>query len=273
MNLAGKRVLITGAGHGLGRAMAREFAAAGAEVLVSDIDPARVDAVVAELKASGAAAFGLPLDVTVAADVRSARDRVLAHGRPLDVLINNAGVVFGGPFLEVPLDRHLATVAVNLAGVLAVTHAFLPNLVARPEAGLVNIVSASAVVALPRAVSYAATKWAVLGFSESLREELRMAGHGHVRVTAVCPSYVATGLFAGARPPRLTRVLTPEAVARAVRRATERGTELVVLPRSVRLLYGLAGVLPRPLYLRLCRALGVSTSMAGWRGHAAEPGR
>src|SRR5205823_6360803 len=154
-----------------------------------------------------------------------------------------------------------------LNGVLAVTHTFLPDLIARPAGRVVNIVSASALVALPHATSYAATKWAVLGFSDSLREELKLAGHYHVRVTAVCPSFIATGLFDGVKPARLTRLLQPEAVARAVRRAAERGTEFVLLPRSVRLLYAVGGLLPRRLYLGLCRRLGVSASMTGWRGH------
>jgi short-subunit dehydrogenase len=265
MNLAGKRVLITGAGHGLGRAMALEFARAGATVIVTDRDWDRVDSVLKEL---GPPAVGFSLDVTVPEQVNAVREQVHAAGGSIDVLVNNAGVVAGGPFLDVPLDRHLATVAVNLNGVLAVTHAFLPDLLERPEGRVVNIASASAIVALPHASSYAATKWAVLGFSESLREELRLAGHRHVRVSTVCPSYISTGLFDGAKPPRLTRLLTPEAVARAVRRATERGTEFVLLPWSVRALYAVAGVLPRRLYLGLCRRLGVSASMTGWRGHA-----
>jgi short-subunit dehydrogenase len=269
MNLTGKRALVTGAGHGLGRAIAREFASAGAEVIVTDLDSARVAAVVVEIQRSGGSATGYSLDVT-AVDVRAIRDKVVADGGPIDVLVNNAGVVFGGAFVDVPFDRHLKTVAVNLSGVLAVTHAFLPGMLARPEARVVNIVSASAITALPWAASYAATKWAVLGFSDSLREELRLAGHRHVGVAAICPSYVATGLFDGARPPRLTRLLTPEAVARAVRRTTERGTEFVLLPWTVRLLYTLVGVLPRPFYRWLCRALGVSTSMSEWRGHSAE---
>jgi short-subunit dehydrogenase len=268
MNLAGKHVLITGAGHGLGWAMALEFARAGANVIVTDREPARVATVVQEL---GPPAIGFPLDLTVPNQVLAVREQVHAAGGPIDVLVNNAGIVAGGPFLEVSLDRHLASVAVNLSGVLAVTHAFLPDLLERPDGRVVNIASASAVVALPLAACYAATKWAVLGFSESLREELRLAGHRHVRVSAICPSYISTGLFEGAKPPRFTRLLAPEAVARAVRRATERGTEFVLLPWSVRVLYAVAGVLPRRLYLGLCRRLGVSHSMTGWRGHQGEP--
>jgi len=270
MDLARKRVLITGAGHGLGRAMALEFARAGAAVVVTDRDPDRVAAVVAEIKDLGHGAVGYPLDVTAPEQVIVVRKQVHAAGGPIDVLVSNAGIVAGGAFLDVPLDRHLGTVAVNLNGMLAVTHAFLPDLLARPEGRGVDIVSASALVALPHATSYAASKWAALGFSESLREELKLAGHRHVRVTAVCPSYIATGLFDGAKPPLLTRALQPEAVARAVRRAAERGTEFVLLPRSVRLLYAVAGLLPRRLYLGLCRRLGVSASMTGWRGHATS---
>ena len=272
MNLAGKRALITGAGHGLGRAIALEFARAGAAVVVTDREPDRVSAVVAEVTAQGSDAVGYQLDVTVAANVAAVHKQLHVDRGPIDVLVNNAAIVAGGPFLDVPLDRHIDTVAVNLTGVLTVTHTFLPDLLSRSHGRVVNIASASAIVALPLAASYAATKWAVLGFSESLREELKQAGHGHVRVSAVCPSYISTGLFDGARPPLLTRPLTPEEVARAVRRAAERGTEFVLLPRSVRLLYAVAGVLPRGLYRQLCRLLGVSASMTGWRGHGSAGG-
>src|SRR5262245_55567896 len=210
MKLAGKRILVTGGGHGLGLALVREFARAGSDVVVTDRDVSRVEAVLAELP-QGAA--GYAMDVTAAEQVSEIRKRLHAERGPVDVLVNNACVVFGGGFLDVSLDRHLTTVSVNLSGLLTVTHAFLPDLIARPEARLVNIASASAVIALPLATSYAASKWAVLGFSDSLREELRRAGHRHVGVTAICPSYIATGLFDGARPARLTSMLTPEHVA------------------------------------------------------------
>ena len=131
-----------------------------------------------------------------------------------------------------------------------------------------NIASASAVLALPLATSYTASKWAVLGFSDSLREELRLTGNRHVHVTAVCPSYISTGLFEGAKPARLTRLLTVESVARAVRRATERGKEFVMLPWTARLLYSLTSGLPRPIFAMICRSFGVSTSMQGWSGHS-----
>src|SRR5262245_20631279 len=116
MHLSGKRVLVTGAGHGLGKAIALAGARAGAEVVVTDMLAERVTAVVEELNKSGAACFGYVLDVTAPDGPLAVRDRLHAERGPIDVLVNNAGVVFGGAFLDVPLARHAATVAVNLTG-------------------------------------------------------------------------------------------------------------------------------------------------------------
>jgi short-subunit dehydrogenase len=248
----------------LGKAIAFALAHAGAEVVVTDLDADRVEAVVAELKAAAHTASGSPLNVTVVEQVAAARDRC----GPIDILVNNAGVVFGGDFLAVPLAHHNATVAVNLTGLLNVTHAFLPGLIARPHSCVVNIASASAFVPLPRAASYSATKAGVVAFSDSLREELRLQGHRNVHVATICPSYIATGLFAGAKPPWLTWMLMPENVADAVVRAIVRKQDTVLLPWTVSLLHTLTAVLPAPAYRGLCRLLGVSASMADWHGHS-----
>jgi all-trans-retinol dehydrogenase (NAD+) len=268
MRVAGTRVLVTGAANGLGFAIATAFARAKSHVVLTDMNAERLAEAVAKLKADGFAACGYQLDVTSPEQIADVRTRVLAEQGPVGVLVNNAGVVFGGPFLGVPLAKHLATVNVNLSGLLAVTHVFLPDLLARPAAHVVNIASASAVIALPMGASYAATKWAVLGFSESLREELRELGHRHVGVTAICPSYIATGLFDGAKPARFTQWLTPEAVADEVVRAVEKGREFVMLPWPARWMYRLCRGWPRSWYRAVCRAVGVSRSMSDWRGHA-----
>jgi all-trans-retinol dehydrogenase (NAD+) len=263
MRVAGSRVLITGAGRGLGLAIAEAFALAGARVVVTDRDPERLTAVVANLPG----ACGYVLDVTNAEQIADVRTRLLAEHGPPDVLVNNAGVVFGGPFLDVPIARHHTTVDVNLCGLLAITHCFLPDLLARPAAHLVNIASASAVIALPHAATYAATKWAVLGFTESLREELRLLGHRHVDVTAICPGYITTGLFAGAEPGSLAGWLTPKQAAVAVVRSVEKRREFVMMPRFLRLAYALTAGLPRPVFKWVCRTFGVTRSMTGWQGH------
>lgn len=266
MNLTGKRVLITGAGHGLGRAIALEFARAGAEAIITDREQTRVVGVVAELHELGCKAQGYAFDVTDSERVIAIGEQVRSELGAIDVLVNNAGIVFGGEFTKVPIERHLATVAINLSGLLTVTHAFLPDLIARPESRLVNIASAAAVLPLPSAASYAASKWGVLGFSESLQEELRQLGHRHVRISTICPSYISTGLFEGAKPATMTSLLTPESVAKAVRRAAERGTPFMMLPRSARIMHAFVSHLPRSTQTWICRRLGVASSMTNWRG-------
>ncbi len=273
MRVAGSRVLITGAAQGLGFATAVAFARGGAAVVLTDLNAGAVEPAVAKLKELGGAVAGYTIDVTNPAQVAEVRARVLTEHGPIDVLVNNAGVVSGGAFLDVSLPKHLATVNVNISGVLAVTHAFLPDLLGRPAGHVVNIASVSAMLALPFGVSYAATKWAVLGFSESLREELRFLGHRHVGVTAMCPSFISTGLFDGAKPASGTDWLTPEVVANAAVRAVEKRRELVILPQSVGLLYALTGWWPRSWFRTACRVMGVSRSMTNWRGHGpAAPG-
>jgi all-trans-retinol dehydrogenase (NAD+) len=221
-----------------------------------------------ELAAHGRPASSYLLDVTSLDQIRDVRACVLAKQGPIDVLVNNAGVVFGGGFLDVPLERHHLTVDINLVGLMSSTHVFLPDLLARPEGYVVNIVSASAMVALPQATSYAASKTAVLSFSDSLREELGLSGKRNVKVLAVCPTYISTGLFDGAKPPLLTWMLAPDFVARATVRAIERGRDFLMLPWTARMMYSTCGWLPTWAYRRLCATLGISTSMVAWRGHA-----
>ena len=271
MRIAGTRVVVTGAGHGLGFAIASALVHAGARVVVTDVDAERIGNALTRLGGPSAAVAGYRLDVTSLEQIAEVRDRLRREHGPVDVLINNAGVVFGGAFLAVPLERHLSTLGVNLIGAVAVTHAFLPELLQRPAAHIVNIASAAAVVALPMATTYAASKWAVLGFSESLREELQVLGQHHVGITAVCPGYVSTGLFAGAKPAWLTSWLTADVVARTVIRAVEKRSEFVMMPWQARWMYRLCAGWPRGLYRAVCRGLGISRGMVGWRGHVQAP--
>jgi short-subunit dehydrogenase len=266
-SLEGQRVLITGAGRGLGRELAIEFAAAGCHVVVADLDGCRARETADAIVSNGGDAVAYPMNVCDPDSVLSVRESVHSRHGLVDALVNNAGVVHGGAFLSVPVDRHRTTFDVNVLGLVATTHAFLPDLITQPAGHLVNIASASAFIALPFGATYASSKWAVLGFSESIREELRTLGHGHVRVTAVCPEYITTGMFAGATSPRLTRPLSPSQVARMVVRGVRRDRELVLAGRMVRLTPLVQRVLPRAWFRWFCRQLGVSTSMSAWRGH------
>ncbi len=267
-----KRVLITGAGHGLGRELAKSFGKAGCELIITDRDADRVADTVALLNKSNVAAFGYPMDVTVADDVRQVHERIHAERGPVDILVNNAGIVAGGTFEHVPLERHKAIYDVNCFGPVTLTHSYLTELIARPESHIVNIASACALLPLPFATTYASSKWAVLGFSDSLREELRLTGHEHVRVTSVCPGYIATGMFSGVKTPFLMPMLSPQSLAEQVVRAVRTNRDVLRTPWQVNFLPLFSALLPYSVQRWLGDRLGVLDGMTTWKG-TTEPAR
>lgn len=269
-NLKNKRVLITGAGHGLGFETARKFASEGAEVIITDLDPQRVEDAVFELQAQALKVFGFVMDVTDPCDVERVREEIHTEHGPIDVLVNNAGIVSGGAFLDVPLEKHLMTYEVNSLGPVIVTHAFLQDLIEQPEGHIVCIASASSMIPLPNAATYASSKWAVLGFTESLRAELEHAGNGHVGVTAVCPSYINTGMFDGVKPPLLVGLLTPQWLASKLVRCVKKRKETLLAPALVNLIPIAKVTWPRPAFRWLLKLLGVYHSMDQWKGHKPE---
>jgi all-trans-retinol dehydrogenase (NAD+) len=270
--LCAKRVLITGAASGIGRSIAERFGAEGAELLLVDVNPRTLEETGAALGRTGVRVRTYVLDVTDTSRMVGLHEQVTRDGGPIDVLVNNAGLVFGGPFLDVPVEQHLTTYRVNTIGLVAMTYAFLPDLIASKDGHVVNVASASAFIGLPFGATYASSKWAVLGFSESLLLELELQGHRHVHVTAVCPSYVSTGLFDGARAPRMTRLLTPERVADRTVRAVLRNRPLVRMPWLATVTPAMKGLLPFRAFYRMAALLGVNTSMMQWRGRGPAKG-
>ena len=264
--LTDKRVLITGGASGIGFAMAEHFAAHGARLVLTDINEPLLAQAAQRLRDAGGDVAAYRLDVTDSQDVARARERINADGGPIDVLVNNAGTVFGGYFLDVPLDRHLTTLEVNLLGPVILTHAFLPDLIARPEAHLVTIASLAGYGGAPGGSTYGASKWGVIGFSESIELELAKQGHTHVHVTTVCPGVVSTGLFEGATALRLTRILTPDRVADAVVRGVLRDRGYVRTPWLVKVAPVLRGVLPHRAFNAVNEFFGGTTTMDSWTG-------
>jgi all-trans-retinol dehydrogenase (NAD+) len=269
--LAGKRVLVTGGASGIGKAMAERFAAAGAELLLVDLNEAALRTTAADFERRGTRVRTYTLDVTDTSRMTGLKEQIGRDVGRIDVLVNNAGLVFGGGFLDVPLEKHLTTYRVNTLGLVAMTHAFLPDLIAGTDGHVVNVASASGYIGLPFGATYASSKWAVIGFSESLALELGLQGNGHVHVTSVCPSYVSTGLFDGAKAPRFTRLLTADRVADLTVRAVLANKPQVRTPWLVPVTPILKALLPFRLFYRMAALLGVNTSMMEWRGHGPRP--
>jgi all-trans-retinol dehydrogenase (NAD+) len=267
----GKTALITGAAGGIGRLMALAFAERGCDVVVADLRLDAAQAVADEVRTRGRRAFARALDVSDPEAVRALKRFVEAEVGSIDVLVNNAGIVFGGPFEQVPLERHLHTYRVNVEGPVALTHAFFTDLLRSQDAHIVNIASASGFIGLPYGATYASSKWAVIGFSESIRLELAQRNARNVAVTTVCPGYIATGMFNGVRAPRLLPVLTPEGIVEKIMQGVESGAEFVKEPFAVKTLDFMRGVLPRKVFELGAQIMGVSSSMMSWQGRVQVP--
>lgn len=244
----GARVLITGAARGMGELYARRAVAAGAKAIALwDIDADAAARLASELAASGATVRAYGVDVSSLRAIRRGMAKVRRDMGAPNVLVNNAGVVRGAPFWEHDPDRDIeGTMRVNTLAAMWLTREVLPDMIAdasRPQR-ILNIASAAGTLANPNMSVYAASKWAMIGWSESVRLELAKAGHLHIAVTTFCPSYISTGMFAGARGPLLTPVMTPAKATRAAWHGMLRGTPVVMRPWTVKLAAALRGVLP-----------------------------
>ncbi len=269
-DLRGKLVLVTGAARGLGKNLAVRLAREGARLVVTDLREEDLGGVTDEIRSAAGVAFAYGLDVTDGASILATRGRIHDDLGRIDVLVNNAGVVFGGPFLDVPLEKHMLTYKVNTLGVVAMTHAFLPDLIARSEGHLVNIASASGLMGLAYGATYASSKWSVIGFSDSIRLELSELRYPHVKVTTVCPSYISTGMFSGVKTPLLAPMLTTDALVEKITRAILEDRTMVLEPPIVKVLPVMKGILPARVFDFLADRLGVSSSMKQWQGHAEK---
>ena len=247
-SVKGKNVLITGAAMGMGRLFAeRAIAEQAAAVVLLDVDEATLNDTLAELADGSSEVSGYVVDVSDADAVADTAAAVLDEVGRVDVLVNNAGVVRGNHyFWETDLERDAKfTIDVNTLAPMYVAHAFLPGMIAASgDCRMLNMASAAGFTPNPRMAVYAASKWAVIGWSDSVRLELKQAGHDHVKVTTACPYYTNTGMFDGAMSAPLLPILEPAEVVDEAWKAMLAGRSFVVLPKTVMLSEMLKGVVP-----------------------------
>jgi NAD(P)-dependent dehydrogenase (short-subunit alcohol dehydrogenase family) len=259
----GAVTIVTGAASGFGRGLATELARRGARVVVADVDVEGARETVAAIAASGGEAEACPLDVSDEAAFRSlVADVARRHGR-LDILVNNAGLGVEGEIDAIPRAHWERIVAVNLWGVINGTRAGW-DVMRRQGAGhIVNVSSLAGLAPMPLGAPYAATKFAVVGLTQSARIEGRDLG---IRATAVCPGFITSHVFENALYTDVSkeellatnrfRFLTAEDAARRTLDGVARNRAVVVFPWYARLLshlWSFAPALLEPLLLKSLR--------------------
>ena len=270
-SVEGKIVLVTGAAMGLGKLFATTAVKEkAAHVVLWDVNESALKDTAIELEAQGGTVSTYVVDVSSAEAVATAGEAVRSEVGDVHVLINNAGIVRGNGYFWENQTRDIEqTMLINSIAPMLVAREFLPAMVeSDEECRVVNIASSAGLNAVPRLAAYCGSKWAAVGWSDSIRLELEQAGHEHVRVTTVCPTYINTGMFDGAKGIFLTPMLEQEEVVDGSWREMLKGGPFLIIPWTSRLNKALSGVLPvraRDLWLR---RVGVYNSMAQFTGHA-----
>jgi short-subunit dehydrogenase len=248
--IKGKWALVTGAASGIGRAIARELAREGANLFLIDINEPGLASVVEEVRDAGVEAFGRVCDVSNPREVTAAVAEILSRWGGVDILVNNAGITYYGKTERMSAEHWDRLMRVNLLSQIQFTRELLPSLLTRPEAHVLNVCSILGLVGMPKVTAYCTSKFAMVGFSESLRNEFGRQGLG---VTALCPGFVSTNLFTNApleekveehkTPPKMI-CTTPERVARAAVKAIYRNRRLVTVEPFAKFMYVLKRFTP-----------------------------
>lgn len=262
-DVSGRTALITGGASGIGLLMGEILLRKGlGRLIVWDMSD---DNIAAAAERLGPRAEFQRIDVTDAEAVLERAAGIGESGLPVDILINNAGIVVGRPFADHSLYDIDRTMAVNTMAPMHLTRALLPGMMARGLGHIVNIASAAGMVSNPRMSVYCASKWAVIGWSDSLRLEMEADKTG-VRVTTVIPYYIDTGMFDGVKSPVIP-ILKPEPTANRIVRAIERDLIFLRMPAIVNLLPFVRGILPaRAFDVVVGRFFGIYNSMANFTG-------
>ncbi len=193
-----KVAVVTGAGSGIGRALAYELARRGAKLALSDIDATGLAETVKQVKVIGAPVHDARLDVSDRNAVLGYADEVVAHYGVVHIVINNAGIAFSGDIEKMSFEQIERVMAVDYWGVVHGTKAFLPHVIASGDGHVVNISSLFGLLSVPGQAAYNSAKFAVRGFTEALRQEMLVAGH-NVKVTCVHPGGIKTAIARNAQ--------------------------------------------------------------------------
>lgn len=225
-DLKGKTVLITGGGSGIGKIMTRLMLERKAKVIIWDISQANIDETISGFSNKGDI-FGFKVDVSDIDQIKETATRVKQEIGVVDVLINNAGIVVGKFFHEHSVADIEKTMEINAIGPMYVTREFLEDMIHQNSGHVCNIASSGGLISNPKMSVYAASKWALIGWSDSLRLEMKQMTKD-VHLTTIMPYYIHTGMFEGVKSK--IPILDPEAAAVTIVKAIEKNKKMVTVP-------------------------------------------
>lgn len=256
MHIKGTNVLITGGASGIGRIMGRICLEKGASnLIVWDINQANIDKTEAELSDVKPAEAGVSkgqihsyiVNVSDPQAIKSAYEKVKSEVGDVDILVNCAGIVRGNNTFDKQTVQDIdLTMDINANAPMYVALAVLPDMLRRDRGHICNIASAAGMLGVPKLSVYCASKWAVIGWTESMRVELKQA-HSHVRVTSVAPYFINTGMFDGVNS-KVFPILDPENTAAKIIRAVEVGKSFRGIPFAYHFIRIWQGLLPNFLF-------------------------
>ncbi|CAG11636.1 unnamed protein product, partial [Tetraodon nigroviridis] len=260
-NISGEVVLITGAGSGIGRLMAQEFAALDTVLVLWDINQDGMKETARLAKQSGARKVYCYLcDCSDKNEVYRVADEVKREAGDVSILVNNAGIVTGKKFMDAPDSLIEKTLEVNTMAHFWTYKAFLPAMIANNHGHLVSIASSAGLIGVNGLADYCASKFAAVGFAESVGLELLATGKDGVKTTIVCPYFINTGMFDGCQTkwPTLLPILDPHYVAKKIINAVLTDQVYLLLPKSMYFIAALKNVLHWKLSSLLGSYLGLS---------------
>ncbi len=267
-SITGKTMLVTGGNRGMGKLFCEHGVAEGAKIIIWATNEQTMKETAEELTRRGGEVYTYKVDVSDRKAIENAAESVLKEHGMVDILVNNAGIVASAYFWEHTNDQIEKTMHINIGAQMYICRAFLPGMMEKREGRIVNMASAAGLISNPKMSVYCASKWAVNGWSDSLRLELEQEGYSNICVTTVTPGYVNTGMFEGAKAPLMTPILEPEPFVQKVWESMKKGKIVVRSPWTVYLVASMKGILPIRLFdFIFGNIFGVYKSMDEFKGH------
>lgn len=265
MKTENKTILITGGASGIGKIMCRMLLADNNHIILWDINEEALNKTIAEFSDYGQVK-GLCIDISDTVQLTNSIHDLRCRGIKIDILINNAGIVIGKYFQENTTNDIIRTFQINTIAPILLAHEILQDMLHAGNGHICNIASSAGLVANPKMAVYAASKWAIAGWSDSLRLEMEQQNQP-IHITTVMPYYINTGMFDGVRSK--IPILDPEITAKQIILAIEKKKKMLTIPGYLYSITRLAqGIFPVRIYDFLAgRIFGVYQTMRNFKGH------